>query len=739
MIRIRLALATSWDRLRNFLRTPAFSPQDKGAWGITEPFRHYLAALGLVAIAAVIRFALDPLLGSAVPYMFFILAVLVAAVRLGTGPAVAATACGAAAGTYLFLLPRLGLTPFPSSRVTYLIAYCAVCAGIILFARRLDIRRVQLQLREERVASEAQEQRLINAAHDFAIYELDRDGRIITWNKGAERLKGWKAEEIIGQPYTVLHPPESRARNAPNRELTIAAETGRFEEEAVRMRKDGSVFAANVSLFPLRDEHGDVTGFVKLTRDISDRSKAGRAILESRRRMEGIVQSAMDAIITIDESQRVVLFNPAAEKMFGHSADEVLGQPVTMLIPEQFRPRHDEYVRKFFDSDTLNRPLGRDGEGDLKALRSSGEEFPIEASISQVTVDGQRVGTIILRDVTERRTSEEARALLAREVDHRAKNALAVAQALVTLTKADTVEQFAEAVRGRIAALARAHSLLSRSHWRGAPLDELISDEISPYAKEEQFALDGPAISCSASAVQSLSLLFHELATNAVKHGAFGRESGKLRIDWALQPDSLTIQWTESGGPPVEEPAEEGFGSRLLRQVSGRQLDAQIDFHWDPAGLRVQIKLPADQFMIESAQPSAAEPEAHAQPERAMRVNENRNILLVEDEELVALELSAELSRLGWAIVGPAATLSEAQALLSETVDAAVLDVNLRGKPIYPVAEKLKQLHIPFVFCTGYEMVDVEGRFPDVPVIRKPARAGAVSAALADLLKARAN
>lgn len=695
-----------------------------------------MAAFGFVVAAAIIRFALGPLLGTSVPYMFFILAVLVAAVQLGTGPAVGATILGAAAATFLFVEPRFGLIPLPPDRVPYLVAYLVVSFGVVLFARRLDVQRAQLLAREERVANEAREQRLIDAAQDYAIYELDREGRIITWNKGAERLKGWKADEIIGQPYTVLHPPESRARNAPNRELTIAAETGRFEEEAVRMRKDGSVFAANVSLFPLRDEHGEVTGFVKLTRDISDRSKAGRAILEARRRMEGIVQSAMDAIITIDESQRVVLFNPAAEKIFGYPADKVLGQPITMLIPERFRPRHDEYVRRFFDSGVLNRPLEAGSEGDLKALRSSGEEFPVEASISQVTVDGEKVGTIVLRDITERRTSEEARALLAREVDHRAKNALAVAQALVTLTRAGTIEDFAEAVRGRIAALGRAHSLLSQSHWRGAPLEQLIRDEISPYAKEGQLGLEGPAISCSASAVQSLSLLFHELATNAVKHGALGREDGKVRIDWVLDAESLLVHWVESDGPRVKEPAQEGFGSRLLRQVSGRQLNADIDFDWNPAGLRVEIKLPAELFMREVSE-KGAEVEGTVQPGRLTKASEHRKILLVEDEELVALELSAELSRLGWAIVGPAATLAEAQALLSKHFDAAVLDVNLRGHPIYPVAEQLEKLHVPFVFCTGYEMVDPEGRFPDVPVIRKPAHPAAVSAALSDLLKAR--
>lgn len=594
-----------------------------------------------------------------------------------------------------------------------------------------------LRQREDRLASEAREQRLIDAAQDYAIYELDREGRIVTWNKGAERLKGWKAEDIIGKPYTVLHTPESRARNSPGRELRIAAEQGRFEEEAPRMRKDGSVFAAHVTLFPLRDENGDVTGFVKVTRDISENSNSGRAILESRRRMEGIVQSAMDAIVTIDDSQAIVLFNPAAEKMFGYSANEVLGQPVTMLMPERYRGSHGDHVRRFFESGVLNRKL--ESHNELKALRRSGEEFPMEASISQVTVGGQRFGTMILRDITQRKTSEEARALLAREVDHRAKNALAVAQALVSLTRADTVEDFAEAIRGRIESLGRAHSLLSQSHWRGAPLEQLIRDELSPCAKDGQLEIAGPKISCSAGTVQSLSLLFHELATNAVKHGALGCESGKVTINWSLDPGALKVEWAESGGPPVGRPKGEGFGSRLLRQVAGRQLNAKIEFIWEPSGLRVEIRMPEELFIAGEVAAQADLLDAAEAIRHSTRAREQRKILLVEDEELVALELSVELSRLGWAVVGPAATVAEAQALLARPVDAAILDINLRGRSVYPLAEALERRHVPFVFCTGYEMVDPEGRFPDVPVIHKPAHPAAVSAALSDLLRPRAN
>ena len=450
--------------------------------------------------------------------------------------------------------------------------------------------------------------------------------------------------------------------------------------------------------------------------------------------MEAIVQSAMDGIVSFDEELRIVLFNPAAEKTFGYSADDVLGKPVTMLFPERVRAEYANELLDCFNGGTASRRF--DDANALCAERRSGAEFPIEASISSVSIGGERVGTIILRDITERRTNEEARALLAREVDHRAKNALAVAQALVGLTKGRTVSDFAEAIRGRIAALARAHSLLSQSQWRGAPLEQLIRDELRPYTKESQLTIEGPSITCTASAVQSLSLLFHELATNAVKYGALGHEMGHVTIGWDLGPDALNVHWKERGGPKVAKPRREGFGTKLLRQVTGRQLEAKLAFDWDPKGLGVEIRLPPDLFSATPAEQTETETQEET---KAAHSPGERRILVVEDEELIALELSVELSRLGWAIVGPAATLAEAQSLLEKPVDAAVLDVNLRGRPVYPLAEALAERHVPFLFCTGYEMVDPDGRFPDAPVIRKPVHPEAISAALSDLLRARAH
>lgn len=440
---------------------------------------------------------------------------------------------------------------------------------------------------------------------------------------------------------------------------------------------------------------------------------------DSQRRLAGIVESAMDAIITVDEAHRIILFNPAAERMFGVPRAEALGQPLARFIPQRFRGTHDEHIRRFREAGVTTRTMG--ALGAVSGLRASGDEFPLEASISHVEVGGEHLGTVILRDITERKTNEDARNLLAREVDHRAKNALAVAQSLVRMTKASTREEYASAIEGRISALARAHSLLSQSQWQGAELQQVIADELAAYAPQGQVSLDGTAVTLAADAVQPVSLVIHELATNAVKYGALQAEGGQVDVTWGVAPDGrLHIEWVESGGPPVSPPSASGFGSRLLDDVVTKQLHGDFQRYWSRKGLQVMIGLGASIFR---AAPSAAARMPPATSERlpALHAHGSR-ILVVEDESLIAIELASELKAAGWEVIGPAHSLAEGFALMerSEGLDAALLDVNLGGRAVYPLALELQAAGVPFVFCTGYEMVDPEGRFLDAPLIRKP-------------------
>lgn len=462
---------------------------------------------------------------------------------------------------------------------------------------------------------------------------------------------------------------------------------------------------------------------------IMDDPASLRDAIETKNRLEAIITNAMDAIVTIDNEHKIIFFNPAAEAMFGLKSSEALGQPISRFIPERFRAAHEGHIRRFGETGETGRRMG--ALGAISGLRANGEEFPLEASISQAVVGNERLSTVILRDITERKANEEARALLAREVDHRAKNALAIVQALVSLTKAPTRDAFVDAVTGRVSALARAHSLLAQSRWSGALLSKVMEDEVSAYARPGQVRYKGPDVILSPKAVQPIGLLTHELATNAVKYGALSVERGRVDIEWkVVDGERLLINWRESGGPPVTPPLQKGFGSNLITTVTGLQLGGQVEIDWNPKGITAAADLPASVMRASEATPAPTESApASPEPEAARATGK---LLVVEDEMLIAMQMAESLQDAGWSVLGPAATVEEASQILegSERPDAAILDVNLDGKTVFPFAEALQARGIPFLFCTGYETLDAGGRFEDCDRLRKPAHVDQIIAAV---------
>lgn len=207
-----------------------------------------------------------------------------------------------------------------------------------------------------------------------------------------------------------------------------------------------------------------------------------------------------------------------------------------------------------------------------------------------------------LQDVTERREAEERRELLTQEVNHRARNTLAIVQAILRLTHAATPAEFARLVEGRIAALARAQSLLAAERWAGAPLATLIADELAPFGgvvetgaiRDGRFVLDGPPFRIHAEAVQALGMVFHELATNAAKHGALSVPAGRVTVAWIVDEAEavLHLRWAEAGGPPPGFPARRGVGSRVIEATVTGQLGGSVDRRWPEEGLVCDIVLP---------------------------------------------------------------------------------------------------------------------------------------------------
>ena len=255
-------------------------------------------------------------------------------------------------------------------------------------------------------ASEELFRLLLDGIKDYAVYMLDPEGRVASWNVGAARIKGYSTEEILGKHISCFYTAEDREAGMPVRTLQSAIATGRFEGHGLRVRKDGSTFWAHVVILPIYDDSGKLRGFSKVLHDVTERKQVEEALRESQAQLTGIIQSAMDTIVTVDDQQRIVLFNAAAEKMFRCSASDAVGQSIERFIPQRFRSQHAGHIRRFGETGVTSRGMGTLGA--LWAARADGEEFQIEASISQIETRGKKLFTVIMRDISERKQAEEA-------------------------------------------------------------------------------------------------------------------------------------------------------------------------------------------------------------------------------------------------------------------------------------------------------------------------------------------
>lgn len=233
-------------------------------------------------------------------------------------------------------------------------------------------------------------------------------------------------------------------------------------------------------------------------------------------------------------------------------------------------------------------------EAEFRIVRPNGEvRWCTGTAAASTDKDGRvvRVSGVTV-DITERKQAEERQNLLAREVDHRAKNALALAQSIVRLTRGDNVKSYIHSVEGRINALARVHTVLSLSSWQGAEIRKLIDEELAPYAMGEQVVLSGPEIQLLPATAQTVALALHELITNSAKYGALSAQSGRLRVDWEAQAGLLKIGWAETGGPRVEKPTTRGFGTRSVIASIESQLGGKAEFDWRAEGLVCDLQVP---------------------------------------------------------------------------------------------------------------------------------------------------
>ncbi len=321
---------------------------------------------------------------------------------------------------------------------------------------------------------------------------------------------------------------------------------------------------------------------------------------EQEQRLRLIFEGATDtAILTLDDEGCVSAWNPGAERLLGFTEAEVLGHRLeAMWTPDDLDAREPERemcrALEAGRSDDERWHLRKDGT----RFWASGIMVPLSAG-----PNGERRGFLkIMRDRTEPRREEERRLMLLRELDHRVKNTLAVVQSVTIQSRryAPTPSGFQDALVARLAALARSHDLLTRSSWEGASLRDIVTHTLAPYAtksRQDRVVMHGPPVRLTPTAVVTLNLAFHELATNAAKYGALSVPDGCVEVRWQIDRATRTmpeleVRWREHGGPSVQPPASRGFGTRLIERGLSREFDAAVQLDFAAEGVECMIRLP---------------------------------------------------------------------------------------------------------------------------------------------------
>jgi len=303
-----------------------------------------------------------------------------------------------------------------------------------------------------------------------------------------------------------------------------------------------------------------------------------------------VVDNSDDAIITKDLDGTIKSWNKGAERIFGYTADEAVGRPITILIPPEqldeesvilWRIRRGERTDHY---ETIRR-------------RKDGSLINISMTVSPVKdAEGKIIGASkIARDVTDRKRSDEHIATLAREAEHRAKNILATVQATVNLSQSKTPDDLKRVIEGRIQALANVHGLFVETRWKGAELATLARRELAPYVhgNEARVHVDGPELLLEPNIAQTVAVILHELSTNAAKYGALSVAKGRVEVKWSVVASNhLILTWTEQGGPAVKKPTRQGFGTRVMQRMIRDQHKGDLRLDWSAEGLVCAIILP---------------------------------------------------------------------------------------------------------------------------------------------------
>lgn len=478
-----------------------------------------------------------------------------------------------------------------------------------------DFRRAALNLMEDAIQSrEAMEKlnaelrqseeryRTLFDLGPIAVYSCDISGAIESFNRSAVEL--WGREPALGDAderfcgSLKMFRPDGNFM--PHDQCPMAdVLSGRLPEvrnaEVLVERRDGSRVTVVVNIRPLKNQRGEITGAVNCFYDVTKRKQAE----ETRARLAAIVEFSDDAIIGKDINGIITSWNIGAERLFGYAAQEAIGQPVTMLIPPDRLDEEPSIIERIRRGESIE-------HFETVRRRKDGTLLDVSLTISPIRDQAGRItgASKIARDITARKAAERRQQFLAGELVHRGKNLLSVVQAIVSRSLPGTMplEEEREVLVQRIQALARSQTVLVNTEFQGAPVADIVNLEFEAFPDRVEAV--GPKVMLNAKAAQTFALVVHELATNATKYGALSRPEGQIAIRWSIEGAgagaSFRFHWQERGGPRVNFPSRQGFGSVLLQTVAAQDFGVQPEIRFAAEGLSYEINAPANLLVATS-------------------------------------------------------------------------------------------------------------------------------------------
>jgi PAS domain S-box-containing protein len=369
--------------------------------------RYGVATLA-VALVVLLKLLLNPLITSQSPFLLLSVAVMVAAWFGGLGPGLLATALATLAADYFFLPPQ---GSFTGLEVVFLPLALFAVQGLVITPltealrsarQRAEASMLEAQSHQESLRrSEERFRLLVEGVEDYAIIMLDTEGSVVSWNAGAQRIEGYRAEEILGRHFSAFHTLEDVEHSHPEEKLREAISEGRYQEEGLRVRKDGSEFWASVLITALRDEEGNLRGFYKVVRDITERKEAEKQLRESEELYRSVVEQAAENIFLIDaDTKRVIQANATLHHSLGYSTEELRELTLYDIVAHDHEDI-ERNLRKILEE-------RRRSIGERQYRRKDGSVIDVEVNAGAISYGGREVVCVVAHDVTNRKMAEEA-------------------------------------------------------------------------------------------------------------------------------------------------------------------------------------------------------------------------------------------------------------------------------------------------------------------------------------------